>query len=97
MGVREGVPDAEPQTRKHLIEERRDLYALWVRTLLDGSEEWGRYAHEQLYPWLHAVESGQRVVFSRSSLPPGHPLEAPTAGRPTDHLEIDADDAVREL
>lgn len=97
MGVREGVPDAEPQTRKHLIEQERDFYALMVRTLLDGSEEWGRYAHDQLSPRLRAPESGQRVVFSRYKLPPGHPLEAPLAGRPTDNLEIDADDVVREL
>ena len=92
MGVREGVPDAEPETRKHLIEQERDFYALMVRTLLDGSEEWGRYAHDQLSPRLHALESGQRIVFSRCALPPGHSLEAPTSGRPTDKMEIDEND-----
>jgi hypothetical protein len=35
-------------------------------------------------------------MFSRSDLPPGHLLEAPTAGRPTDRLVIDERDVVRE-
>ncbi len=90
-------PPGEPEVRKHLVEQWRDFYVLMVRTLLDGSEEWGRYAHNQLHPPLRALESGQRIMFSRSDLPPGHLLEAPTAGRPTDRLVIDERDVVREL
>lgn len=88
---------ADAETRAYLAAGARDFYALMVRTLLDGSEEWGRYAHDALYPRVEALESGKAVMFSRYDLPPGHPLEAPTAGRPTDRLVIDENDVVREV
>ena len=97
MGLRSGVPDAEPETRKHLIEEWHEVYALMVRTMLEDGTESGRYAHDALHGRLRALETGQRVEFGQCDLPPGHPLEAPLAGRPTDRLVIDERDVVREL
>jgi hypothetical protein len=88
---------ADDGLREELAAGWRDFYSLMVRTLLDGSEEWGRYAHDALYPKLEALESGREVMFSRSDLPPGHRLSAPGAGRPTDRLVIDEQNIVHEL
>lgn len=96
VGVREGPTDAEPETRKHLIAEWHEFYSTYVRVALDGSEEFGRYAHDALWPKLHALESGRAVEFSRMDLPLGHPLEAPRHGRPSDPLWIDEHDVVHD-
>jgi hypothetical protein len=94
VGVRQGVPDAEPHTRKHLVEEWHSFYSTYVRVALDGDEEFGRYAHDALWPRLHALQSGAAVEFRRYELPPGHGLEA--AGRPDDTLRIDENDVVHD-
>ena len=88
---------ADDGLRDELTAGWRDFYSSMVRTLLDGSEEWGRYAHNALHPRLVALESGQAVEFSRMELPPGHRLSAPGAGHPTDRLMLGADDVVWEL
>jgi hypothetical protein len=93
VGVRKGVL-AEPDTRKHLIEEWHYFYATYVRVALDGSEEFGRYAHDALWPRLAALESGAAVEFRRMDLPDGHGLQAPWAGHPLDPLWIDEHDVV---
>ena len=88
---------ADDGLRDELAAGARDFYTLMVRTLLDGSEEWGRYAHDALYPRVEALESGKAVMFSRMELPPTHRLAAPGAGRPSDNLMLGEDDVVREL
>ena len=95
MAVREGVPDGEPEVRRHLIEEWHEFYATYVGVALNGSVEFGKYAYDALHPKLAALESGAAVEFDRSDLPPGHPLaDMPRAGRPDDPLWIDELDVI---
>ena len=96
MAVREGVPDGEPEVRKHLTAEWHDSYATYVNVALEGSVEFGRYTHDALHPKLAALESGAAVEFRRMELPPGHPLaDMPRAGDPTDRFELGSDDVLR--
>ena len=70
---------------------------LMVSTLIEDGPEFGRYAHDQLAPNLHALESGQAVSFHRFELPDGHRLGPPDAGHPCDTLELGEDNVVRDL
>lgn len=88
---------ADDGLRDELAAGWRDFYSTYVRVALDGSEEFGRYAHDALHPRLVALESGRAVEFRRYELPPGHRLEAPGAGHPCDRLVIDEHDVVYEL
>ena len=77
-----GVPDGEPQVRKHLIKEWQSFYGTYLAVALQDSVQFGKYTHDALHPKLAALESGAAVEFSRCDLPDGHPLaDMPRAGQ----------------
>lgn len=97
MAVREGVPDGEPEVRKHLIEDWHWFYSTYVRVALNGSEEFGKYAYDALHPKLAALQSGAAIEFKRMDLPDGHPLaDMPRAGHPLDPFWIDESDVIHD-
>jgi hypothetical protein len=68
-----------------------------VSTLLELGPEAGRYAYDQLRGRVDALAEGRSVRLSRYELPPDHPQAAPHGGRPTDDLELGADDVLRAI
>ena len=53
------------------------------------------YADNQLHGRVDALAAGEAVRIHRFELPDGHPMAPPHGGRPTDDLELGADDVVR--
>jgi hypothetical protein len=97
VAVREGVPDGEPEVRRHLIEEWHEFYATYVDVALQESVEFGRYTHDALHPKLAALQSGAAIEFKRMDLPDGHPLaDMPRAGHPLDPFWIDESDVIHD-
>jgi hypothetical protein len=98
VGLRSGGP-GEPETRAYLLDGARDFHRLMCSTLLNDDEhgeEWAEFASGQLSPRVEMIAAGKAVHLSRFELPPGHPLSAPGAGRPTDELVLGEDNVVRE-
>jgi hypothetical protein len=87
-------PDADAAVRTHLHAEAKAFLQQMVSTLIEDGPEFGRYAHDQLSPRVHALESSQAVLFSRYELPPGHPMSAPEAGHPCDTLKLGEDNVI---
>ena len=88
-------PDADAAVRTYLLGEAKAFLNQMVSTLLEDGPESARYAHQQLSPRVHALETGQAVSFRRFELPPGHPMSAPAAGRPCDMLKLDENNVIR--
>ena len=87
---------ADAATRAYLLEDAVEFRRLMCSTLLEDSAESARCASDQLSGRVDELARGESVRIRRYELPSGHPMSAPAAGRPTDELEITADDVVRE-
>jgi len=88
---------ADAAVRTYLHAEAKAFLNQMVSILIEDGPEFGRYSYDQLWPQVHALESGQAVLFSRFELPPGHPMSAPAAGHPSDTLELDEDNVIRPV
>ncbi len=96
MGVREGVPDAEPELRDYLIAHFCDRRQTYVNTARRGSdEELERYVRAEWTPLIDALLDGKAIKISRFQLPEDHPQAPPDGGHPTDPLVFGADDVLR--
>ena len=96
VGVREGVPDSEPELRDYLIAHFCDRRQTYVNTARRGSdEELERYVRAEWTPLIDALLDRKAIKFSRFQLPPDHPQAPPDGGNPADNLVLDENDVLR--
>ena len=95
MGIRAGVPDAEPWVRKFLIKEEV-RFRKSMSTKLEGHKiENGETVFDHLTPRVDAFLEGRAVVISRWELPYNHRLFPKFGGDPADKFVLGEDDVLR--
>jgi hypothetical protein len=102
--MRAGIPTvarssigADCQLRGWLTEQRSEFRRLMAATLLEDSAESAEFAFRECAKGVDPLIAGEAVRLSRYELPVGHPQAPPHGGRPTDALELGADDVIRPV
>lgn len=96
MGVREGVPDAEPDLRAYLNGEAQDFVQTYITiALAAGDTELATYMRKSWQGRLDALLEGRAVQLHRYDLPDWHDQSPVNGGDPGDMFELGPDDVLR--